>query len=182
MILADFRLSRRARKTVAALARVVCPEDFDALGVEGAVIEEVELTLRSFPPLVRFALASAIWIFEWSALFYPASFMRPFSRLDPARGERHFRRWWSSGLLSIRQLAKTLKGMITMGYYEQAAVKACLEFHPDRWIADVARRRLEAFGEEIRRKEAEVIAPDPLVPASGLSKGTLARKKPHAAT
>lgn len=170
MTLSDFRLSRGQRRTAEALAFVVCPNDLAELGIVDDVVEEVELMLRSFPGLARFGLVASLVALEWLAVLAPSSLGRPFTRLPRARKERWFARLWSSPLALVRQMVKTLKGLLTMGYYEHPKVKARLAYHPDQWIAEVARERLARFGSEIRIHEAQVTAPDPLVPAKRLTK------------
>ena len=93
-----------------------------------------------------------------------ARYGRPFSRLDDDRARAWFASWWSSPVGAIRQFAKALKSMIALAYYDAPAIRARLEFHPDAWIAEVARRRLESYGVDIQRAEETVRAPDPLVP------------------
>ena len=172
MTLSDARLSRGQRRCAAALAHVVCPDDLAELGIEAAVVDELELMLRAFPSLARFGLVTALIAIEWLAILLPSSLGRPFSHLPRALQERYFARLWSSPLGLVRQLVKTLKGLLTMGYYEHPAVKARLAWHPERWIAEVARERIARFGEEIAHHEALVTAPDPLIAPATLLKRT----------
>jgi hypothetical protein len=170
MVLADFRLSRGQRRAALALTRVVCPGDVAALGIADDVVDEFELMLRAFPGHARFGLVATLLLIEWLAVLAPSSLGRPFSRLPRARQERWFHRWIESPLFVARQLAKVLRGVIAMGYYEHPSVKRRIGFQPERWIERVKQEREERFGDEIRRGEEAVTAADPLVPASALAR------------
>lgn len=168
--LADFRLSSSARRTLAHLAPIVLTEEVDALGIRDEVVDGVELFLRSVPTPIRVAIAAGIKTFEASARAVPSSLGRGFSSLPPDLAAAHFERYWHSPLEPIKQLGRALKMFLVMSYYEHSAKKAQLEYHPDRWISQVAQERLERFAEEIREHEAEMIAPNPLpdsIPRAG---------------
>ncbi len=173
MTLADFSLSRGQRRTLGQLAHVVCPGDVAALGIETAIVDEFELLLRTFPPLVRFAMLAATVLMEWLAVLAPSSLLRPFSLLPRGKQQRWFARWAHCPLMPVRQLAKTMKGLLGLGYWEHPSVKERIGYHPERWIAQVKEERAARFADEIAAGEAAVVAPDPLVPAA-----TLARRRP----
>ncbi len=105
---------------------------------------------------------AGLYTFEHSAR--ATSWGRPFSRLGPEQARAHFARWWSLPVGPLHQLAKALKMFLAMAYYNHPQVKERLGYDPDRWIAEVTQRRQEQFGEEIAKLEAQVFAPDPLIP------------------
>ena len=160
--LADFRLSPSARGTLAALAPIVLTEEVDELQLREQVVDGVELFLRSIPSALRIAIVAGLRTFEVSARAIPSSFGRGFSSLPPELAAAHFARYWHSPLGALKQLARAMKMFLVMSYYEHPAKLAQLEYHPDRWIAQVAQERLERFAEEIREHEAQVTAPWPL--------------------
>ena len=157
MTLADFRFSRRTRRTLAALIPVVCAGDAEAFAEP--ILDEVEAMVRSIPGFMRVGLLLGLALFAWSALLRGGRF----SRLPLPRREAHFRRWWTSRINLLHQLAKNVSGLLNFAYYEQPEVRARLAYHPDRWIAEVARRRLARFSDDIQAHDALVTAPDPLV-------------------
>jgi hypothetical protein len=169
MILADFHFPAALRGTVAQAARVVCPDDLDALGLVEEVVLRVEHGLRSYPIGVRTAFVAGLATLEASAVLRHG---RRFSRLGGAEARAFYAAWWRSRVGPLRQLARTLKMTLALAYYDLPAVKARLEYHPDAWIAEAARRRLERYGIDIERHERELVAPDPLVP--------LGRRRRHA--
>ena len=56
----------------------------------------------------------------------------------------------------VRNLARLLKGIITLCYYELPPAQADIGYDPVPYVAAVAKRRLERYGEEIWRGEREV--------------------------
>ena len=169
-VLADFRLPRALRRTLAAMARVALTEEVERLGLTEAVVDHVELSLRSIPFHLRTGIVAGLSSFEVGAVAFPSSFGRSFSRLPQAKQEAYFRSWWSSPLFLMRQFVKSVKGLIAMGFYEQRAVLDQLEYHPEQWIAEVAARRLRDYAGDIAAQDKMVLERDPLVPASTLTK------------
>jgi hypothetical protein len=165
MILADFHIPRRLRPAVAQAARVICPGDLDELGLAPQVVDYVELQLRAFPAGLRAGMVAGIATLEASAALRHG---RRFSRLDPDTARRFWASWWASPLPPCRQLAKGLKALVALAFYDSKPMRERLEYHPDAWIADVARRRLERWGAEIRRHDEDLLEPDPLLPAARL--------------
>jgi hypothetical protein len=169
MILADFHLPRALRPAVAGVVRIACPPDVEPRGLVDAVALMIEHAIRVYPAGVRSALVVGLAGFEAGAVL---RYGRPFSRLDDARARAWWRAWWGSPIGPARQLARTLKMLAAIAYYDTPAVKEALAYRPDAWIAAVARRRLEKWGVAVQQAEEDILAPDPLVP--------FGRKRQHA--
>jgi hypothetical protein len=165
-VLADFRFSSGARRVLRALAVVVCSEEIETRGLLEPTLDEVERMVRATPPVMRIALRVGMWAFEWSALFVCGL---PFSRLSPQRRSAWFRRWFTGHGLG-QKFAYGIKGLLAFAFFEQPALRDELHWHPDEWIAQVAKRRLDKYGDAVRRHDALVRAPDPLVPAQSLTR------------
>ncbi len=155
MILADFHFSRRVRAAVLKLACAVCPE----ASLAPAVTDQLERSLRSFPGHTRAALVAGLTAFELAAIF---RYGRPFSRLSADDARAWFVSWWDSPVPVFHELVKGIRAILAYAYYEQPAVKRRLEFHPDAWISEVARRRLDSYGAEIQRHEVDILTPQAL--------------------
>jgi hypothetical protein len=84
-VLADFRLPRALRRVVAAMARVALTDEVERLGLTDAVVDHVELSLRSIPFHLRTGVVAGLTSFEAGALALPSSFGRTFSRLPRAK-------------------------------------------------------------------------------------------------
>jgi hypothetical protein len=161
--LADFRLSRSMRRIFAPVARIVCTDEIVEYGLEEAVLDHVELSLRSMPWLLRIGLVAGAHLFNLSAVLFPSSFGRTFRMLPRQNQERHFRRFWLSNVMALRQLAKGMKALVALAYFEHPAVLSRLAYHPERWIAEVAARRVRDYAADIKRADEIVVAPAPLV-------------------
>ena len=169
-VLADFRIPRALRRVLEPMARIVLTDEVDRLGLTQAVVDHVELSMRSIPFHLRTGLVAGLTAFEVGSVGLPSSFGRTFSRLPEAKQEAYFKSWWHSPLFPLRQFVKAIKGLIAMGFYEQPAVLSKLQYHPDQWIAEVAARRMRDYADDIAAQDKMVLERDPLVPASTLTK------------
>ena len=160
MTIADFHVPKALRKTLAQVARVTCPPDLDELDLVEHVLDEAELQLRAFPAVFRVAMVAGIATLEVSSI---VRYGRPFSRLSRPQAERWFHSFWASPMGPFRQLAKALKALFALGFYQAPAIRSRIEYHPDRWIAEKAKQRLEEFGLDIARHEEELLQPNPLL-------------------
>lgn len=158
---APARLPRRLRRTVAALARAICDPPADvAPATYERLADDVERFLGSLPAVARGGLIAALWTFEAAAALVPSSRLRTFSRLAPDRASALYGRWWTSP--ALHPMAKILKMVVAFAWYELPEVKAAMGYHPERWIADVSRRRLAQWQDEVARADRDVLAPAPL--------------------
>ena len=170
MILSDVRLPGPPHRVLVALARATCPDELDRLGLADDVAREVEDFMRALPAYIQVGLLAGLTAFEAAPAVCPGSLGRTFSRLDPARARAHFDRWWSSHLLPLHELARSVKALLAGAYYEHPLVKRRLGFTPEKWIDEVKRMREQRWGDEIRAHEELLRAPDPLVPAASLTR------------
>lgn len=162
---ARYSHSPRVRRLLASLAPIVCPEGATRLGLVDWLVDHTELTIGSFPPLVRRALVAGLTAYDLSAAAWPRARGRTAGALDPESAGAWFASWWDSRLLPRRELTRAVKQLFGMAYYEAPAVQAELGYAPQAWIDGVAHRRLAVHREAIDRHNASLLAPDPL-PAS----------------
>lgn len=120
------------RRTLAALAPSVCPPDVVELGLVDAVVDHAALTWGSFPVHLRAGLVAGLAALEAARHATRASHAAAFDALDRAPGPLH-------------ALAKGIKALLVMAYYEQPAVSAQLGYTADAWIAEAKRRRLKVL-------------------------------------
>jgi len=146
-----YRLPSRVRRVLTAMAPVVCPPEVEELGLLEAVVDHVELSMGSFPPDLRAALLGALRVMGAS------------SRVLPGGPGRRFEAWWTARTRLRRLAARGVKAMFATAAYEQPAIKERMGYRPEEWIAVTARRRLELYADDIRRRELDVLAPAPLV-------------------
>jgi hypothetical protein len=157
--LADFQLSHRQLGVLAPIVRVVCPGGVTRFSLVDHVIDHMELSLRALPAALRAGLELGLIAYDAGAI---ARYGRPSTRLTPPQAERWFAFWWKSPLMPQRELAKAIKILALMAYYEMPPVKAELGYTPEAWIDKVKARRLQVYAADIRAHEASLIEPDPL--------------------
>jgi hypothetical protein len=119
------------------------------------VLDEFELMLGAMAPSARKGLIAAFVTLDQGARLYPRSRGRRFSRLDDEAAEAYVR-----ALLARQSIAglvaRRVKGVLVMCYYELPPVQREIGYDPARFIAGVSRRRLASYGPEIRAGEAAV--------------------------
>lgn len=154
----SWRLSPPVRRVVIRFAEVVCPPE--GRGRIPAVLAEFELLVGALPAGSRRALATAFLAFDRGARLYPRSRGRRFTGLGDGAADAYLTAWLARPG-PAGNAARKLKSLVAMCYYELAEVKEELGYRPGPYIAEVSRRRLAAYGPEIRAGEALVLAPDP---------------------
>jgi hypothetical protein len=132
--LVSYSLSPRARRLLASLVPVVCPEGATRLGLAGALVDHAELGIRSFPRAVRAGLVVGMRAYDEAARAWPRARGRSAGRLDPERAAAYFESWYHSRLLPRRELAGAMKKVLVLAYYEMPAVQAELGYAPQARI------------------------------------------------
>jgi len=160
--LAPYSHSPRVRRLLRSLVPIVCPPEVERLGVVDAVVDHVALSMRAFPTPLRAALIAGLNAYDLSAAAWPRARGKTASKLPRQRAAGWYAWWWKSPLLPQRELVKAVKALMAIAYYEQAPVQAELGYAPQAWIDQVKGRRLEVYGEAIRKHDRSLIEPDPL--------------------
>ncbi len=152
------RLSAGIRLAAGRFAEVVCPPEVRAEHRTGRVLREFGLMLGALPPAARKALTAALILLDQGARLYPPSRGRRFARLDDRTAEAYIR-----ALLArhdaAAEMVQRLKGVLTMCYYDLPEVQREIGYDPEPYIAAVSRRRLDAYGPQIRAGEAGTSEP-----------------------
>ena len=162
----DPRLSAVIRLAARRFAEVVCPPEVRTDHRTERVLREFGLMLGALPPAARKALSTALILLDQGARVYPPSRGRRFARLDDRTAEAYIR-----ALLGRRdaaaEMVQRLKCVVTMCYYDLPDVQREIGYDPVPYIAAVSRRRLEAYGPQIRAGEAAAGLPEPGQPEAG---------------
>lgn len=157
--LATFELSPRLRRIVGGMVQVVCPAGLRRHDLLQPVIDHMELTMRALPSALRSGLLLGLTTYDLGAVAWRG---RPSTRLTPERAARWFQIWWQSPLMPQRELAKAIKIMALMAYYEMPPIKSEIGYTPEAWIEKVKVRRLQTYAADIRKHEESLVEPDPL--------------------
>lgn len=155
----SYRHPAPVRRLLSSLVPVVCPPDAVALDLTRAIVDHVELSMRSFDPVMRAGLLAGLAAYELGGLPFGG---RPASHLPAARAARYFHLWWASPIGLVHELGKGVKGLLCLACYEQPAMWDRLGYTPQPWIDQVKKKRLAVHGPAIQRAAAAVLAPDPL--------------------
>jgi hypothetical protein len=133
------------QRVVVRFVQVVCPPAGLTSARVAATIREFDQFLAALQPAARRALRGMLLAVDQGARLYPAARGRRFARLDDDTADAYL-----GALLARSGLLERLKGVIVMCYYELPEVKREIGYEPGPYIAEVARRRLERYGDEIR--------------------------------
>ncbi|MCG8416309.1 MAG: hypothetical protein MJE77_00035 [Proteobacteria bacterium] len=140
------------------LVTVVCPPQVEEFDLVDAITEQFELSVRAMPGDTQALIRAGVVAYDLGAL---ARFGRRSRDLDRARAQRYFA-LWRGGLAIQQEFAKAVKGLLALACYEMPAMQEAIGYRPDEWIEKVKRRRLAVYGEDIRRRAANLHRPDPL--------------------
>jgi hypothetical protein len=128
-------------------AEIVCPPGIREDHRAERVMREFGLMLGSLPPAARKALAVALTAVEQGARLYPPSRGRRFTRLGEETATAYVRALMRRPDPAA-ELARRLKSVLVMCYYELPEVQREIGYDPEPYIAAVSRRRLERYGTE----------------------------------
>jgi hypothetical protein len=151
--------SPTSRAVLRSLVPVICPPEAHELG--DAIVEHMALTIGALPPLVQKAMAAGIATYDLGAL--PRHLRRARSLVGDA-AERYYVSWEHGPTPLHVQFARALNQLMSLSCYEQPELLERLGYRPGPWIEEVTRKRLSVFRDDVRRQEAQILAPDPLRP------------------
>ena len=66
--------------------------------------------------------------------------------------------------MRVVQFARALNQLVSMSCYEQPAMMERCGYRPEPWIEEVRKKRLTVFADDIKKQDAQILAPDPLRP------------------
>jgi hypothetical protein len=155
--------SPATRAVLRSLVPVICPPEAHELG--DAIVEHMALTIGALPKLLQRALPAGIATYDLGAL--PRHRKRARFLVGDA-AERYFASW-EHGLTPVQvQLARALNQIMSLSCYEQPEIMERLGYLPGPWIEEVTRKRLTVFRDDVRKQDAQILAPDPLRPGFSL--------------
>jgi hypothetical protein len=156
-------LNARARRVAARFAELTCPPQITTRHRTEQVIGELELLLGVLQPVARRAILAGFTIVGQRARLYPRSRGRHLTRLGAEAGDAYIRMLMSRPG-GVPGIARRLKGLLVMCYYELPEVKEEVGYRPDEYIARVSRRRLDSYGPAISAGERAVLSGTPFDP------------------
>jgi len=156
-----FTFSDASRAVLCSLVPVVCPPE--AHDLADAIVDHMALTVGASPPLLRRGIEAGLRTYDLGALLRYGKRARS---LTGDAAERHFRAW-ERGLTPLqRQLAHAINQLMSLSCYEQPAMMERVGYRPAPWIAQVTKKRLTVYADDVRRQDIQILAPDPLRPVA----------------
>jgi hypothetical protein len=149
------------RAVLRSLVPVICPPEAQALA--DAIVDHMALTIGASPPLLRRALGAGLVTYDLGAL---PRYLKRAHRLAPDRAERYFTSWEHGPTPIHRQFAHGINQLMSLSCYEQPEILERLGYRPGPWIEEVRQKRLTVYRDDVRRQDAQVLAPDPLRPGA----------------
>lgn len=166
-----YRHSPTSRAVLRSLVPVICPPE--AVPLADAIVDHMALTIGASPPLIRRALGAGLLTYDLGAL---PLYGKRAQKLSPALAERYFSSWESGPTPLQTQLAHALNQLMSLSCYELPEMAERIGYRPGPWIEEVTQKRLTVFRDDIRRREAQILAPDPLRPNFDIRRLRPARK------
>ena len=147
------------RAVLRSLVPVVCPPE--AVPLTEAIVDHMGLALDASPALLRTGLDVGLVAYDLGAIARHGKRARS---LTGETAERYFRSWEHGITPMHRQMAHGINQLMSLSCYEQPEMMERLGYRPAPWIALVTQRRLTVYRDDVRRQDAQILAPDPLRP------------------
>ena len=152
-------MSPTMRAVLKSLVPVICPPEAEHLA--DAIVDHMALTLGALPPLMQKGLAAGIVTYDLGAV--PRHGRRAQS-LPMAKAEIYFQSWEHGRTPIHREFAKGLNQLMSLSCYEQPEMMERCNYRPGPWMEQVTKRRLTVYADDVKKQEAQILAPDPLRP------------------
>ncbi len=147
------------RAVLKSLVPVICPPE--AAPLADAIVDHMGLTIGALPLLVSRGLAAGLHTYDLGAL--PRYFKRA-QALSPEKAEAYYASW-EHGITPLHvQFAKALNQLMSLACYEQPEMMERVGYRPGPWIEQVTKKRLTVFADDVKKQDAQILAPDPLRP------------------
>jgi hypothetical protein len=155
----SYQHGHTARQVLRSLVPVICPPE--AVPLADAIVDHLALTLGALPYLVQRAFGAGLVAYDLGAL--PRYFKRAHA-LTGDRAEAYFASW-EHGVTPVHvQFAKAVNQLMSLSCYEQPEISEAVGYLPAPWIEEVRAKRLRVFADDVRKQDAQILAPDPLRP------------------
>jgi hypothetical protein len=149
------------RAVLASLVPVICPPE--AVPYRDAIVADMALQFDVVPPIVQRALGLGFATYDVGAL---PRYLKRARALEGDKAEAYFR-GWEHGFTPLHvQFARVINQLMSLSCYEQPAMMERIGYRPAAWIEQVTKKRLTVFADDIRKQDAQILAPDPLRPAA----------------
>ena len=160
-----YQHSRTGRAVLRSLVPVICPPEAQAIA--DAIVDHMALTIDASPALLQKGLAAGFVTYDLGALL---RYGRRAHRLEGAKAERYYASWEHGPTPIHVQFARGINQLMSLSCYEMPEMMERVGYRPAPFIAEVTQRRLTVYRDDVRKQEAQILAPDPLRPGVRIAK------------
>ena len=154
-----YRHTPTARRVLRSLVPVICPPE--AVPLADAIVDHMALTDERRRADHAARPRRGLLAYDLGAL---PRYLRRAHALPPDRAERYYASWGRGPTPIQVQLARALNQVMSLACYEQPEIMEAVGYDVAPWIEQVKHKRLTVFADDVRRQDAEILAPDPLRP------------------
>lgn len=146
-------MTEASKRVLRSLVPVICPAQ--AAHLADDIVEHMALTLGASGALLGKAFDAGLLAYDLGAL---ARFGRRAHALKAEKAERYYQYWEHS------QFGRAINQIMSLACYEQPEMMKACGYEPEPWIAEVTKKRLTVYADDVRKQDAQILAPDPLRP------------------
>jgi hypothetical protein len=146
-----------ATRVIRSLVPVICPPE--AVPFADAIVEHMALTIAASPSMLAKALTAGLLAYDLGAL---PGYRKRAHKLTGDDAERYYASWEHGFTPMHVQFARGIKQLMSLSCYEQPAMMESSLYRPEPWIEEVTKKRLTMFADDIKKQDAQILAPDPL--------------------
>lgn len=161
----DYRHTETTTRVLRSLVPVICPPEAEPLADD--IIAHMALTFGEMPVLLCKALAAGFTTYDLGAL---PRYRKRAHKLGAGDAERYYESWLHGVTPVHKQFAQMLNQLMSMSCYEQPAMMKAIGYDVAPWIEQVTKKRLTVFADDIKKQDAQLLAPDPLRPSAKRAK------------
>ena len=161
----SYRHSATGRAVLRSLVPVICPRE--AFDLADAIVDHMALTLGASPSLLQKGFAAGLLTYDLGAL--PRYLCRA-RALHGDKAERYYASWEHGPTPLHTQFARAINQLMSLSCYEMPQMMERVGYRPAPFIAEVTQRRLTVYRDDVRKQEAQILAPDPLRPNARIGK------------
>jgi len=148
-----------SKRVLHSLVPVICPPE--AVPLANAIVEHMELTMSASGPMLQKGFDAGLLAYDLGAL--PRYFKRA-HQLTGDAAEKYYASWEHGFTPAHVQLARALNQIMSLACYEQPEMFRAVGYDPVPWMGEVTKKRLTVYSDDVRKQEAQILAPDPLRP------------------
>ena len=146
-------MNAASKRVLHSLVPVICPAEAEPLA--DAIVDHMALTLGASGPMIGKAFDAGLLAYDLGAV---ARYGRRAHALTGDRAERYYQYWENN------QFGRALNQIMNLACYEQPEMMRACGYEPEPWIAEVTKKRLTVYADDVRKQDAQILAPDPLRP------------------